>query len=558
MRSTPRVLVLDGGAAHVSCARFTTDRSGRLCLHRFAIETHSADPAQDFLWGMHTLQALQTLAARERLHGLCRLAVPGHLALTRLVRSPAEPDKTTRLILEREAEKNIPHPIGGVVWDGQVLADTGKELELLLAAGKAEAMAGFCTAVTKAGFMPLWAEPGGIALWRAYCYNYQDAADDALVVDIGARTTCLLFAGLKRRFLLRSLAFGGNAVTLAVAAQLKLDFTDAEALKRQVLSGIAAAPTDPVAEKAVQQAGEQFAHRLELELMRSLLGQARRPEAIQPVRIFLTGGGAQLPGLVEYLAKKLQLPVQVYDALRHVQLTVRSTADGATQARQHLPILVGLAASHLPDLPRPLNLLPANLRAHQRFRRRQPWLIASAALLAIAWVPPLWHEREQIRATRMELARIEAELVPLRRLESRTTASSGRLKQMQQEIATLQRLLECKTVWPSFLADLQHRLAMAEDAWLERLQVAGAPGVRPEVPGNPAPPLRLEVSGRLLNRQAPLAKAGTESFRKVKALMDAIRTSPFVAGIEDERFDGSRPGVLRFDFTLVTGARHSL
>ncbi len=552
------MLVLDGGAAHVGCARFTADRSGRLCLQRFAFETHSADPARDFLWNMHTLQALQELAGRERLRGSCRLAVPGHLALTRLVRSPLEQDKTAQLILEREAEKNIPHPIGGVIWDGQVLADTGQELELLLAAGKAEAMAGFCTAVTKAGFVPLWAEPGGIALWRAYCYNYQDAVDDALVVDIGARSTYLLFAGLKRRIHLRTLAFGGNAVTLAVAAQLKLDFTDAEALKRQVLGGMAATPADPAAQKAVQLAREQFAQRLELELMRSLLGQARQREAIQPVRIFLTGGGAQLPGLVEYLAAKLQLPVQAYDALRHVQLTGRTTAEGATQARQHLPILVGLAACHLPDLPRPLSLLPPNLRAQQRFRRRQPWWIASAALLAIAWALPLWHYREQVRTTKVELARTEAELVPLSRLELRSAEYSGRLKRMQEEIGELQRLLESKTIWAGFLADLQRHLAVAEDAWLERLQVAGASTVHPGMTGNPAAPLRLEVSGRLLNRHAPLAKAGTESFQKVKALLDAIRTSPFVAGIQDERFDGSQPGVLRFDFTLVAGSRQLL
>jgi type IV pilus assembly protein PilM len=412
-----------------------------------------------------------------------------------------------QLILERAAEKNIPHPIGEVVWDGLVLADTGSDRNLLLAAGKAEAMAGFCTAVATAGFMPLWAEPGCVALRRAYCYNYQDAADDALVVDIGARSTYLLFAGAKRRFQMRTLAFGGNAVTQALAGQLKLDFTDAEALKRQMLVGTGATPADVSVRKAVDRAREQFAQRLELELMRSLLGQARHPEAVQPVRIYLTGGGAQMPGLAEHLAAKLQLSVQAYDALRHVQLNARAAADGAAQARQHLPILVGLAASHLPDLPRPLNLVPANLRAHQRFRRRQPWWVATAALLVIAWVPPLWHYRTQARATGLEMARVEAELVPLRRLESRTAERSTRLKQMQEEIGMLRRLLASKSSWTSLLANLQHHLAVAEDAWLERLQVAGASPVRPQTDGSRAAPLRLEVSGRLLNRHAPLEKS---------------------------------------------------
>jgi len=552
------MLVLDGGAAHVGCARFSVDRSGRLCLQRFALETHSADPLRDFLWSMHTQQALQELAARERLRGCCRLAVPGHLALTRLVRTPAAQGTSHQLILEAEAVKNIPFPIGQVVWDGQVLAAPGIDLDLLLTAGKAEAMAGFCTAVATAGFMPLWAEPGGVALWRAYCYNYQDAVDDALVVDIGARSTYLLFAGMKRRVHVRTLAFGGNAVTLAVAGSLKLDFTDAEALKRQVLGGTAANPVDAAARKAVEMAREQFAQRLELELMRSLLGQARRPEAVQPGRIYLTGGGAQLPGLAEHLAAKLQLPVQAYDALRHVQLTERAAADGATQARQLLPVLIGLAASHLPDLPRPLNLLPPNLRAHQRFRRRQPWWIVTAALLVIALVPPLWQYHARARATRVELARVEAELVPWRRLEARTAELSARREKLRHEIGVLRRLLDGKSSWAGFLADLQHHLASVEDAWLERLQVAAASPGRAELAGNPAPSLRVEVSGRLLDRQAPLTKVGSETFQRVQALLDGIRTSPFVAEVEDERFDCSQPGILRFDFTLVAASRHPL
>ena len=552
------MLVLDGGAAHVGCARFTADRSGRLCLQRLALETHSADPARDFLWPMHTQQALQELAARELLRGTCRLAVPGHLALTRSVRAPVDQEATGRRMMERVAEKNIPYPISEVVWDGLVLADTGKGLDLLLAAGKAEAMAGFCSAVAAAGFLPAWAEPGGIALWRAYCYNYQDAVDDALVVDIGARSTYLLFADSKRRFRVRTLSFGGNAITQTVAAQLKLDFTDAEALKRQVLGETAATPADAAVRNAVQLAREQFAQRLELELMRSLLGQARQTEAVQPVRIFLTGGGAQAPGLAEHLAAKLLLPVQPYDALRHVQLTERAAADGAAQARQHLPVLVGLAASQLPDMPRPLSLLPPNLRAHHRFRRRQPWWIATAALLVIAWVPPLWHFRAQARATRQELARVEAELAPLRRLESRMAEFAARREKLQQEIGVLHQWLESRSSWPGFLADLQRHLASAEDAWLERMHVGETIPGPADPTGNPAPPLRVEISGRLLDRRAPLAQVGSETFQRVQALLDGIRTSPFVADIEDERFDSSQPGILRFDCTLVASSRHAL
>jgi hypothetical protein len=40
-------------------------------------------------------------------------------------------------------------------------------------------------------------------------------------------------------------------------------------------------------------------------------------------------------------------------------------------------------------------------------------------------------------------------------------------------------------------------------------------------------------------------------------LLASLRESPFVAGIESERFDGSQAGVLRFEITMVL-APHTL
>jgi type IV pilus assembly protein PilM len=41
----------------------------------------------------------------------------------------------------------------------------------------------------------------------------------------------------------------------------------------------------------------------------------------------------------------------------------------------------------------------------------------------------------------------------------------------------------------------------------------------------------------------------------VKTLLDGLRNSPAVAGIEDERFDASQPGILRFEFILVAASQ---
>jgi type IV pilus assembly protein PilM len=42
-----------------------------------------------------------------------------------------------------------------------------------------------------------------------------------------------------------------------------------------------------------------------------------------------------------------------------------------------------------------------------------------------------------------------------------------------------------------------------------------------------------------------------ESQNRVKTLLASFVESEFIIAIEDERFDNSQPGVLKFDFILV-------
>ena len=49
----------------------------------------------------------------------------------------------------------------------------------------------------------------------------------------------------------------------------------------------------------------------------------------------------------------------------------------------------------------------------------------------------------------------------------------------------------------------------------------------------------------------PTSKVSQESFDRVKRLLASFTGSQFIAKVENEHFDNSQNGVLRFDFTLV-------
>ena len=85
----PRVLAVDIGAGHVACGVFTVGASGRLVLQQFALEPHSSDPSHEGRWAVEIAQSLGAVAARRKLSGGAAIAVPGHLALTKFIKTPS-------------------------------------------------------------------------------------------------------------------------------------------------------------------------------------------------------------------------------------------------------------------------------------------------------------------------------------------------------------------------------------------------------------------------------------------------------------------------------------
>ncbi len=559
MRSS-RILVADAGAAHAARAQFASAADGRLVLQQFAIERLNPDPALEASWSSQTAAAFATIAGRASASGALVLAVPGHLALTKFIKTPAiEKSKRSKIILF-EASQNIPYPLEEVVWDHVVVADDGMDLEVMLMAVKADAMHALCDAAQTGGLAVARALPSCVALRRAFCFNYPECDASVLLVSVGARSTHLLFHE-PGRFFVRTLPLAGNTVTQAVADELHLEFAAAETLKVQVLSGRSELPESSPARAAVLKAAENFSGRLQLEITRSSVNLRRQATAAPPTAVYLAGGGSLFAALPQILAEKSKLPVHRFDPLRRVEV-----APGAAAAKtaEHAPLLtdlVGLAASRASEDDAPANLLPPALGEALVTRRRQPVVLVAAALGAAALLPPIWHYHRLAVAAQTEIAALDTVVRPLRSLQNRNAENLAQIEQLRKQVEALHGLAETKSNWINFFTDLQGRLVKVEDVWLEKLSVVRSPGA-----GNAAakaddvapPPLRLTLSGRLLDKNNPVSKVSTDSYARVKRLLASFRGSHFIAVVENERFDNSQPGLLRFDFTLVVSPENPL
>ena len=574
MRST-RVLAVDIGAGHVAAGIFSAGASGRLVLQQFAIETHSADPSHESRWHVELAQSLGALGSRAKLGGAAALAVPGHLALTKFIKTPSIAKEKREKIVAFEAAVNIPYPLEEVVWDHLVVADDGFDLEVMLTAAKFEAMQTLCAAADAAGFPAERAVPAGLALCRAFRYNNPGFTDSVIVANIGARSATLLFleAG---RFYIRTLPLAGNAVTQAVAEELRIDFASAETLKIQVLSGHSDLPPNSPSRAAVHRAATTFAQKLALEITRSAVNHRRQSGGAAPVAVYLTGGGSLLEELPEVLAEKLKLRVERYAPLKHVDLSGDARAAGAESAAHVLADLVGLATRLVTKDEADASLLPPAVTEAIAFRKRQPLFVAAAALIAVALLPPILYYHRITTVTQSKIAQVDEQLMPLRRLQTKNEDNLRQIEEAKKQIAALQGAYDTKANWINFFTDLQSRLVKIEDVWLDKLHIvrpaaetaaagvvdpgAGSPGGAPPPPdGAPkVEPLRLTLSGRLLDVANPQSKVSPEARERVKQLLASFTGSQFITSVENERFDNNENGLLRFDFTLVINPKKTL
>lgn len=514
------------------------------------------------------------MSARHKLGGVSALAVPGHLALTKFIKTPSMAKEKRGKIIAFEAAENIPYGLDEVVWDHLVVADDGFDLEVMLTAAKFEAMQTLCTATDSAGFPAERAVPSVLALNHAFRYNYPEVNESVIVINIGARSTNLLFIE-GERFYVRTLALAGNAVTQTIADDLRIDFSQAETLKVQVLSGHSDLPAGSPSRAAVQRAAAAFTTKLGLEVTRSAINHRRQSGCEAAVAVYLTGAGSLINELPTVLSDKLKLRVYRYEALRNVDLSANARAAGAEAASAALADLVGLATCLVAKKETEASLLPPSVTEAIAFRKRQPIIIAAAALVVVAFFPPIAYFHQVASAKLVEVSQVDGQLMPLRAIQTRNEDNLRQIEEAKKQIAAYRGAYDTKANWINFFTDLQNRLVKIEDVWLDKLQVVRAalpePGseplvdlsVPPPADGSapvapPAPPLRLTLSGRLLDVANPQSKVSAEARQRVQQLLASFTGSQFIASVENEKFDNNQNGLLRFDFTLVINPKKTL
>ena len=256
-----------------------------------------------------------------------------------------------------------------------------------------------------------------------------------LVIDIGAVKTSVIYARKGRPLAVRAFNFGGDALTQAVAAATGTSFAEAERQKHSC-AGLAGGGPEP--EPAARALAEAMAA-LRRGLDQTLRFFANQVGHVEYDRVVLTGGGAALAGLKQWLAEALATDVVVLDSLGPLK-----NASGGQPPVARYATAIGLALRGLGESVALHNFRQEELAYPNPLKRLVKYLVPAAALLVgivaaalvgyqITYRSTLAKKRDYAAMTQAEIRKVvgESHLDPkLKTLEDKVNERADELESL--------------------------------------------------------------------------------------------------------------------------------
>jgi type IV pilus assembly protein PilM len=480
MLKSKSFLAVDFGAGSLKLAEFEVNEAGGLRLKQYAIKSLGAEGAQETAREATILKALQELLAERGIRAReVNVCAPGFHVFSKFVKlPPVEASKVTQII-QYEAQQNVPFPLQEVVWDYQIMGSTaGGELEVLLVAIKADIVEGLFRVTDSAKLRLQLADVSPAALCNAFRYNYGDLEDCTMLLDIGAKTSNLLFFE-KGKVYSRSINLGANSITQDFANEAKLRFDAAEKTKIAEgfvsLGGAYEEPENPH-QAAISKIARQFMTRLHIQVNQTMQFYRGQQGGSAPQRLFLSGGASIMPYTAQFFAEKLNVPVEYFNPFRNVQVDPSINLEELSRVAHSLGEVVGLGLRNLAHCPVELNLIPETTRRWQNFNEKKPYLIATVfSLVAVVGsMGLLFQQLADVKRRELD-ENVTPRLAPLRAKAEDFRKAFDELKTTQRELDQLTAWMESRCYWADVLVELRRVLIRTEQVCQQKLK--SEPGV---------------------------------------------------------------------------------
>jgi type IV pilus assembly protein PilM len=225
-----------------------------------------------------------------------------------------DPNEDPQEIILWEAGQRSPFDVDDITLDYRILHHNlqTNEVETLLVAAKNQIMQKYIDLLYDAGLKPIIVDVDSLANNNAYAMEASEAHNETggaiALLNVGYNHTNMTF--IKSGVYHSSRDISTASEYFSKTLQRNLGVTQEEALN--VLKGKPASTADPAMVKQnIEMAAEELSSGIELAF--SYFKSSEKNDSID--KIVLSGGGAYIPGIVEYLQTRHETPVSVANPL---------------------------------------------------------------------------------------------------------------------------------------------------------------------------------------------------------------------------------------------------
>ncbi len=458
LTSSERLIAVDAGSRMVKIVEFRKLKEGFEPV-LFDAEPVSFVSERGDITPEQIRKSLETVLIRNGIkHGSFISILPYEFAIMKRFKVPSVLREQIKQIVPFETEKFLPFSLNRGVLDfyfkpleeetlPESLPETnegkpqalGKKSMVTIVAVRKAFIPKFLNFFKVKGCKQKAIDVSSFALYNSVSYFFKKnppdtKADDIVVIDIGARRTELILVSAKNDELLfaRNLKTGGDILTEYIAANENVSFEQAEKNKCEKWD-----ETLLNKKKNFEEAINPLMDNL-LKTIKFVLSSNVSEKIGQ---VWLTGGGADTPGIVEMFQAKLEVDVSKFDTAKLVG------ADSGTNSSSIFGFAVGAALRIVNEAKTTIDLLPVDISKLQLRALRQKRFIQLgigcgiiAVLLAFVFgVNVLW--------TSIQVNNLESKFTELAPYIQHAESLEKRNAQLRNAVENMIELTDRKTSW---------------------------------------------------------------------------------------------------------------
>jgi type IV pilus assembly protein PilM len=312
--------------------------------------------------------------------------------IVRYTHAPRVPDWRLEMLMRFEIQEVAEQSGGDVAADWALLtlpAAAGEDDTVLVALARNAHLRPRLDAGSGAGLSVLGGCPRSIALYHAFITNAKvPPGEVTMIMHLGGENTDVAIQRDGALLFARNMAGGGRPFTEALATAFRVSPETAEKMKVQKgnltprnKARYADSNEEKVANTLLSTAGSV------VSAVHSSLMFCKAQTKLADLRIdrvLVSGAGARIKGMCEYLAAGLGIPVDPFDPFETVDLSAMdpAEAEGLKEEGPAMAVALGLAQMAADPAAFRLEILPESDRKKRNFIQHTAWLIASGVVAA--------------------------------------------------------------------------------------------------------------------------------------------------------------------------------